>query len=101
MTIHVVAQPVAYVASASTNPKPPYTTWATAATNIQEAVDAVAARAGEIVVTNGVYAGGLEVDKPLTLRSVNGPQFTEINGEWHESVRFSGRRREPDRVHLD
>ena len=80
MTIHVVAQPVAYVASAGTNPKPPYTTWATAARNIQQAVDAVGP-GFEIVVTNGVYAGGLEVSKPLTLRSVNGPQFTEINGK--------------------
>ena len=40
----------------------------------------------EVVVTNGTYAtGGREytrakVDKPLSLRSVNGPQFTAIDG---------------------
>ena len=33
-----------------------------------------------MLVTNGVYPGGVSVTKPLTLRSVNGPQFTVING---------------------
>ena len=68
-----------YVSLESTNPTPPYTNWATAATNIQDAVD-VAAAGDVVVVTNGVYPGGVTVTKPLTLRSVNGPQFTIING---------------------
>jgi hypothetical protein len=34
----------------------------------------------EILVSNGVYAGGLVVTNSVTLRSVNGPQFTVING---------------------
>src|SRR5262245_14882601 len=81
---------VHYVDVNSTNATPPYTNWATAATNIQDAVDA-AVPGDEIVVTNGIYAtGGREivpfepnrvaVDKPLTLRSVNGAEFTIING---------------------
>jgi hypothetical protein len=87
VTIHVVVNPVYYVAAASANPQPPYVSWATAATNIQDAIDATAQ--GDlmwVVVTNGVYACGgrdgnrIEVDKPLTLLSVNGPQFTAING---------------------
>jgi hypothetical protein len=76
---------VHYVDLNSTNATPPYTSWATAATNIQDAVDAAVA-GDEVVVADGNYgAGGRDgnrvlVRKPLTLRSVNGPQFTSIDG---------------------
>src|SRR5216684_2987636 len=76
---------VHYVDVNCTNATTPYTNWATAATNIQDAVDAAVA-GDEIVVTNGIYATGgwagnrVTVDKPLTLRSVNGPQLTAIEG---------------------
>jgi hypothetical protein len=80
-----------YVSLGSTNPAPPYTNWATAATTIQDAVDAAAA-GDRILVTNGVYATGgtpagpassacrVYVGKPVALLSVNGPQFTIIRG---------------------
>ncbi|MGO9199654.1 MAG: choice-of-anchor Q domain-containing protein [Limisphaerales bacterium] len=68
-----------YVSQGSTNPTPPYTNWATAATNIQQALDAAAA-GDEVVVTDGVYSGGLLVTNPLALQSVNGPQFTVVDG---------------------
>ena len=80
-----------YVWQNSPSPAPPYTNWATAAHVIQDAVDAALA-GDEIVVTNGTYATGgravgtnvlvnrVAVDKPLTLRSVNGPEVTIIQG---------------------
>ena len=48
---------VHYVDVNSTNATPPYASWATAATNIQDGVD-VAASGDEIVVTNGIYRNG-------------------------------------------
>ena len=81
---------VRYVDVGGTNATPPYTNWATAAHNIQEAVDASVA-GDEIVVTNGLYATGgravdgtmtnrVAVDRAVTLRSVNGPEATVIQG---------------------
>jgi hypothetical protein len=80
---------VHYVDMKGTNATPPFTNWATAATNIQDAVDAAVA-ADEVVVTNGTYATGgrlaagdptrLVMDKPVNVRSVNGAQFTTIIG---------------------
>jgi hypothetical protein len=80
LTIHVVKSPTLYVAAASTNPQPPYTSWATAATSIQDAVNATTVAGALVLVSNGVYAGGLEVTTPLALRSINGPEFTAIDG---------------------
>jgi hypothetical protein len=74
---------VRYVDVNSTNATPPYITWATAATNIQAAVDAAVA-GDEVVVTNGTYYGSglgnrVRVNKPLTVRSANGPGATIIS----------------------
>jgi hypothetical protein len=81
-----------YVDAASAHPVQPYTSWATAASTIQDAIDAALA-GDEIVVTNGVYAGGgkavfgamtnrAAVDKPLFVHSVNGALVTIIQGQW-------------------
>jgi hypothetical protein len=81
---------VRYVDADSPAPVPPYASWNTAAVTIQDAVDAASA-GDEIVVTNGIYASGgraiygtmtnrVAVDRPVILRSVNGPQLTIIQG---------------------
>ena len=77
--VHVVAQPVLHVAVNGTNPTAPYTSWDTAATTIQDALDAATVTGALVPVTNGVYAS-VSVNKPVALTSVNGPATTVVNG---------------------
>ncbi|MCX7591378.1 MAG: hypothetical protein N2255_07085, partial [Kiritimatiellae bacterium] len=81
-----------YVDIKSPYPKPPYSTWETAATNIQDAVDE--AEDGDMVFVNdGVYATGgrvtpgysltnrVVITKNIYVYSVNGPRATIIVGQ--------------------
>src|SRR5271167_3844252 len=67
-----------YVDVNSTNPVPPYADWSTAATNIQDAVNA-STNGDLILVTNGVYRC-VVVTNVLTIQSINGSAATVING---------------------
>lgn len=108
MGMMVVLQPALsqtqrYVALTSATPMPGYTSWATAATNIQDAIDA--SDAGDTVwVTNGVYAVGGRIDYPtgtfltnrvvinkaITVRSANNdPANTIIQGAWDPATNGS------------
>jgi hypothetical protein len=79
-----------YVDLNSTNPIPPFSSWATAATNIQDAVDA-SLNGDVVLVTNGIYGSGgrkwfdsgtnrVTLTNSVTLQSVNGPLVTWIVG---------------------
>jgi len=79
---------IRYVNQAGTNPVSPYTSWATAATNIQDAVN-LASFNDTVLVTNGIYQyggathGGSSnrvVIAGTLVQSVNGPAVTIIKG---------------------
>ncbi|HTY86020.1 MAG TPA: thrombospondin type 3 repeat-containing protein [Candidatus Acidoferrum sp.] len=79
-----------YVDLNSSNPVPPYSSWVTAATNIQDAIDAPDVGPFVVYVTNGIYQTGITTNNGLnrvTLRnsavlvqSINGPAVTSIKG---------------------
>jgi hypothetical protein len=94
MTTSQVAQvSVHCVDAGGSSPSLPYDSWETAATNIQDAVDA--AYPGDLVlVTNGIYSNGgaketgtnianrVSVSFQVMVVSLNGPDVTVIEGAW-------------------
>lgn len=70
-----------YVSLDSTNPVLPYSEWSTAATNIQEAIDA-SSNGDAVLVTNGTYllTGTISVSKDVNLVGVNGATNTILDG---------------------
>ncbi|MBN1674760.1 MAG: hypothetical protein JXR37_27190 [Kiritimatiellae bacterium] len=91
VTVQVLEQMVHYVSAESPAPAAPFTDWSSAATTIQDAVDAATQAGALVLVSNGVYAAGgkavygamtnrVAIDKPIVVRSVNGPESTSIAG---------------------
>ncbi len=74
-----------YVSLSNTHPAYPYASWSTAATNIQNAVD-VAPPGSTVLVSSGTYRSftfaneALSISTSITVRSVNGPANTVIDG---------------------
>lgn len=92
MVTSAVAQVVIHAVNpASTNPAAPYSSWGTAAADIQDAIN-VASNGDIVLVTNGVYDTGSQmeagtptrvaVNRPVTVTSVNGWPVTLIEGAW-------------------
>jgi len=76
--VMLAEQVVFYVNQANPTPSWPYTSWESAANVIQDTVD-VAHPGDTVLVTNGVYAP-ISIASAITLRSVNGPAETIIDG---------------------
>ncbi len=82
--------PTYYVSVANPAPVAPYRSWETAATNIQQAIDAGTEPGRLVLVADGVYQTGsvsnrcglsrVAVPAGVTVRSVNGPAATVIEG---------------------
>ncbi len=64
------------------------TNWATAKLTIQAAVD-VAAASDTVWASNGVYVGLVTVNKGVTVKSMNGPEVTTIQGANSRCVTLS------------
>lgn len=63
---------------------PPFQSWKTAATNVRPAVLAAWNDPScEIIITNGIYPeiGRIDIDLPITIRSVNGAAATTVDGQ--------------------
>jgi parallel beta-helix repeat protein len=89
--VSVIDPPVGYVNLANPAPVFPYTNWAMAATNIQQAIAAGVCAGRLVLVTNGTYdAGGtvmfgaltnrVALTNGVTVRSVNGAAATTLRG---------------------
>lgn len=68
-----------YVDINSPNPAPPYSSWSTASTNLQNAIN-LTTNGDLVLIDPGIYRGGITATNAITLLSVNGSAVTWIDG---------------------
>lgn len=96
VTSAVVQLVIHAVNAAGTSPTVPFSSWATAATTIQDAIN-ISAPGDVVLVTNGIYASGgmamasgltnrVALNKAITVMSANGYATTVIQGAWDPST---------------
>ncbi len=97
--VSVVQQPVYYVNAGSPAPAAPYSSWATAARSIQDAVIAGNTLGRLVLVTNGMYHGQVSgaiqwknviLTNVVVVQSVNGPGITIIDNYSPYRVAYIG-----------
>jgi hypothetical protein len=78
----IIRNPDTHYVSLTASHTAPYTSWATAATNVQSAVN-VAADGDTVLVTNGTYrlSTHVVIPKAINVRSVNGAGLTILDGQ--------------------
>ncbi|MDF7824075.1 choice-of-anchor Q domain-containing protein [Pontiellaceae bacterium B12227] len=71
-----------YVDMNNLTPSSPYTSWATSATNIQNAVD-VATTGDSVLVADGLYelSNRILITKGIAVESVNGSEYATVDGK--------------------
>lgn len=83
MAVSIQAQGITRYVSLSGSNTAPYTNWATAAREIQDAVN-VSSGGDAVLVTNGTYllTNQISITKSIIVRSVNGSSSTTVNGNY-------------------
>lgn len=78
-----------YVDATGLNPEPPFSSWATAATNIQNAVD-LAVDGDEVLVTNGIFMlrSQIVVTNGISIIAVNGSGSTIVDAAYSNRCWF-------------
>ncbi|WP_168442180.1 S8 family serine peptidase [Pontiella desulfatans] len=74
--------PIHYVNVSNSTPVVPYASWATAATSIQDAVDAASSN-DTVLIADGTYLLSVEitVTNAILVRSLNSPEATIVDGQ--------------------